>query len=148
LPAGSIVQVVQGTTTTEVTVASTSYADIGLEASITPNSTDNKVLVLFSVAAQIGKNANSLGSRVQLLRNGSAVAGLDAMRKALNIRADGSSRVQVGTFINYNFLDSPNTTGALTYKMQAKSGTTSSGANIRCQVDDAPSTITLMEVVG
>jgi hypothetical protein len=42
---GKVLQVVYGDTTTSTTIASTSYADTGLSASITPSSATSKVLV-------------------------------------------------------------------------------------------------------
>ena len=48
MPTGSVLQVVQATTSTKASTTSTSYADTGLTASITPSSSSNKVLVIIS----------------------------------------------------------------------------------------------------
>jgi len=42
---GHILQVVNGTTSTQVSTTSTTYADTGLTATITPSSTSSKILV-------------------------------------------------------------------------------------------------------
>jgi len=47
---GKIGQIVTATTSTEVSNTSTSYADVGLSASITPTSTSSKVFVIVSAS--------------------------------------------------------------------------------------------------
>ena len=46
--AGTILQVVQGTTTTETSTSSTSFVDTTLTASITPTSASSKILAVVS----------------------------------------------------------------------------------------------------
>ena len=48
ISAGKVLQVVTGTSSTQTNVTSSTYADTGISASITPSSTSNKVLVMFS----------------------------------------------------------------------------------------------------
>ena len=43
---GNVLQVVQGTETTGATIASTSFTDTNLSASITPSSTSSKILAV------------------------------------------------------------------------------------------------------
>ena len=57
---GKIGQVIQATTSTESTNTSSSYADTGLSASITPTSTSSKVLVLCSVSANMGTGGHNV----------------------------------------------------------------------------------------
>ena len=49
LPAGSVLQVVNTTYSTYSTFSSSTYADTGLTASITPSSSSNKILVLVHI---------------------------------------------------------------------------------------------------
>ena len=64
--AGAVVQVVNATYNTQASSTSTSYADTGLTASITPSSASNKVLVLFSQAGCHKAGGNTHG-RLKLL---------------------------------------------------------------------------------
>ena len=56
---GKILQVVQGSTTTQVEVTSTSLTDSGLSASITPSS-GTKILVLVNFLFSVGLNSESV----------------------------------------------------------------------------------------
>ena len=53
---GKVLQVVQGNTATQV-AHSTSYADTGLTASITPSSTSNKILIMVDKHLFTGGNS-------------------------------------------------------------------------------------------
>jgi hypothetical protein len=55
-PSGSVLQVVQGNTSTEVNTSGTSYVDTGLSASITPSSASSKILVLVSQNFGVKRN--------------------------------------------------------------------------------------------
>ena len=56
---GKIGQVIQATTSSEVTNTSASYADTGLSASITPSSTSSKVLILIDQHVYFSANGLS-----------------------------------------------------------------------------------------
>jgi hypothetical protein len=139
LPAGSVLQVVYGSTTTEVSTASTSaYVDTGITATITPSSTSSKILVTWSIQAyNSGYNASH---KTMLVKDSTQLRAFD-----FNMYASDQTVMAVAS---YQHLDSPSTTSATTYKLQVKvnSGT------LYCQYDDANndgvSTITLMEIAG
>ena len=46
MPTGSVVQVVSTSTMGNIAIASSSFVDTGLGASITPSSTSNKILIM------------------------------------------------------------------------------------------------------
>ena len=75
LPTGSVLQVVQATTTTQITINTSTYTDTNLTASITPTSATSKVLVLimqpYRVYNQTSSNVAACG--VQLVRNSTAI---------------------------------------------------------------------------
>ena len=122
LPAGTVLQVVQATTDTQQSTASTSFVDVtGLSASITPTSSTNKILIRYRVSgsSSLGNNMNAF----QILRDSTAVGN----------GAQGASRVKChsvvrGQYSDGNpwwttageYLDSPATTSAITYKIQYK----------------------------
>jgi hypothetical protein len=117
---GAILQVVQATKTDTASVTGGTFADVGLSASITPSSSSNKILVL--VQANIG---GSLGysRKGRLMRNSTAIHIGDSGGNRPQATAEengsyaGNADYNSGQVI-MNFLDSPSTTSATTYKVQ------------------------------
>jgi len=71
---GKILQVVQGTTTTETTIASTTMTDTTITATITPTSATSTILILISYSAGMYEAAGaafSVGGRI--MRGATAV---------------------------------------------------------------------------
>ena len=141
---GKVGQVVTATTTTEVTNTSTTYADVGLSASITPTATSSKIYVIVSLSSMgySGSSANNISGFARLLR-GSTEIGV-----YLNCRVDNVTAFQNGATISANNLDSPSTTSAVTYKVQQKVVTTGNGRSISIGFGSTLSTITLMEILA
>jgi len=113
LPAGvggKVLQVVQGSTSTEVT-HSTSYADTGLSASITPSSTSNKVLILVN---QHCKAQGPNGVSLKLLRDSTAIY---TPAQSYSFYID-TTDAHIRGHQSFNYLDSPSSTSAITYKTQ------------------------------
>ena len=142
---------VKSTTVTNITTSttSTSFVDItGLSVSITPTSATSLILVWFS--AYFGANAPDLG--VQLLR-GATVIGSGSGGSSWNtigfVGASAYSTPANTMFhISNNFLDSPATTSATTYKLQYRGtgGTIYLNRRSGDTAYSASSTITVMEV--
>ena len=158
IPTGKVLQVVQATKTDtqDFTLATGTLSDVtGLSASITPSSSSNKVLVMFTV--HMGQNSG-----------GSAMAFINIDRGGSNIFiADTTGSRRVGTssvgidlnstytlkIANQSYLDSPNTTSATTYKLRAGGYDNRSFVINKTIVDNiegivATSTLTLMEIAG
>jgi len=138
--AGAIVQVVSATYSTQQTSTSSTYADTGLTATITPRSASNKILVLVSQAS-VAKDTNDTGVNVILLRDAVTISTLAIIAGYTNSAAANN----IGT-VSTAYLDSPATTSATTYKTQFASNMNS--ANAVVQANGAMSTITLIEVVA
>ena len=158
LPAGSVLQVVSTTlaTTVSTTSVSPTYVDItGLSVSITPRSASNKILISASVHRGISVNDLSF---FQFMRDSTAIGIGDAAgsrtRATMAVYfGNGDAISQIGAQA-MNYLDSPSTTSATTYKVQfcTASGTTyinrnSADAN-NSTVPRTISTITVMEIQG
>ena len=135
MPAGSVLQVVQATYATQVINNSTSYADTGLSASITPSSTSSKILVLVDQNTRISSAGHWLGFQI--------VRGSTEIKSTTYMTTSDSGSVNQQSA--YNYLDSPNTTNATTYKTRFKA---SSGTNVKVNDNSAIGTITLMEIAG
>jgi len=153
IPASGILQVVSVTKTDTFLTASTTFTDItGFSASITPTSASSKVLILASL--NIGAGSAPI-TGINLVRGSTSIGQADAAgsrtRAIAAPRPDSNFQI-IPTIVN--FLDSPATTSATTYKFQML--TTSSTAYLNKTQDDTDvagllrtsSTITLMEVAG
>lgn len=130
---GHVVQVVQGTASTIVSLTS-SYVDSGLSATITPSSTSNKVLVLVNQHFYYDNN----GMSVRLLRDSTPV-----WSPPVNYTYhDNAGTGNVRDMATIHFLDSPSTTSAITYKTQGIVHASTAFLN----ADNVLGVITLMEI--
>jgi hypothetical protein len=150
LPAGSVLQVVQTYKTDSFSTSSTSYTNVtGLSASITPTSATSKILVMVSVFIDGYQNQNFIA----LTRNGTLV-GQSTAGSTLNSLANawGQNSGSDGETLVANYLDSPATTSALTYQVQAaRQNSGSSPLLINVVVNGTyggVSSITLMEIAA
>jgi hypothetical protein len=146
---GKVLQVVQTVKTDSFgTSSSTSYTDItGLSVSITPTSSSNKILVLCTVGF-----SNTADALLQLLRDstviGSSTVGTGANRgfAFLSTEISGSLPLCI------NYLDSPSTTSATTYKVQGRVFDGGQSFSINRRTGDTifggSSTITAFEIAG
>jgi hypothetical protein len=135
-----VLQVVYGSTTTNVTESAGAFVDTGLTATITPQSTTNKILVIVNQNGCL-KSAGNLNNalNLKLLRGSTNIANFLSSGGYTATAMDnifGSSSVTV--------LDSPATTAATTYKTQMQNQQAS--ANVQTQFNSALSTITLLEI--
>jgi hypothetical protein len=138
LPAGSVLQVVNATYSTQTSSASNTFVDTGLSASITPSSSSNKILVLISL--NLYPETSGAQISTQIVRGASAV-----------LSQDYSAWAGTGGYMGNLFfqaLDSPSTTSSTTYKMQFKKR--SGSGTVYAQWVDGNGTglssITLMEI--
>ena len=142
LSTGKVLQVVNDSTSTETSTTSTSLVDTTLSATITPSNTNNKILIFASLNAFKSSGNLDTGVQFALARNGSSIIGTYFVAYGLWNYID--SRARGGYSVNY--LDSPNSTSALTYKI--KVATMISGIGAGLNHDASTSTITLMEIAG
>ena len=132
MSSGSILQVVQGSKTDTFTSNSTStFVDIGLSVAITPSFSSSKVLIVYRVCT--GIVSGGYGCALILVRGSTNIALGDQ---------DGSNRTRVSSFAQsgnsgaagyqvyyqaQDFLDSPSTTSATTYKLTARGWNSGAG---------------------
>jgi len=118
--AGKVLQVVSTFKSDTATTSSTSFADVGLSASITPSSASNKILVLSD--AKFGGASGNLWY-VQFVRNSTIISNGDASatRISCNFATDGTGQSIHIFNVGLSFLDSPSTTSSTTYKLQFRS---------------------------
>ena len=136
---GKVLQVVMGTTATAVSNSTTTAADTTLTATITPSSASSKVLVLVMQNGAFKDSGNQdSGLYLNLLRGATAII---AFETELGWQQT-STRISLASGTNY--LDSPATTSATTYKTQFKNIVAS--ASVKVQFNGETSTIILMEI--
>jgi len=114
----TVIQAVSVPVTNAFTSSSTSMVDItGMTASITPQSTTSKILVL--VTMSISADTSSYQRAFRLVRGSTPVGigtlGTTAPNYSFGVQMPNSNYVQN---INYQYLDSPSTTSSTTYKIQ------------------------------
>jgi hypothetical protein len=142
LPAGSVLQVVQATYSTQTTTTSTSYETTGLSASITPSSASNKVLI---ICITHNATTNASASGIFTLFRGT-VSGTD-----LGSGGEGFGSVYSGGgsargMISIDYLDSPSTTSSQTYTLGFRSG---AGGNTQTtQFNGTKAVMILMEIAA
>ena len=140
---GAVLQVIQTTnnTPTELTAVNT-WTTVGTAATITPTSASSKILVMHSAGGlSYGSNA-SFG--FQLLRGSTAIS-----TRSRYGYANNSSYSPINW--DFKYLDSPNTTSAITYNFQIRLTNTGNirhiGSESQVTNNDACTTI-LMEIAG
>ena len=137
--AGHVIQVVNGSSSTGVTNATTTYADTGVTATITPTFATSKILVNVHIMGVENQIATS-GASLKLLRVlGGVVTDLSEWAKYV-----GYAGANYTNHPNISYLDSPSTTSATEYKVQLKR--TAGSGNAYVNANSCISTITLMEV--
>jgi hypothetical protein len=115
MPTGSVLQVVQNSTTVgSVSTTSTSFVDLtNATATITPSAIANKILVLWmSAAGNSLVGATNVRYTHQILRAATSLASVELSAES------GSGGLQTTQTISFSILDAPNTTSAVTYKIQ------------------------------
>ena len=143
---GKILQVVQGTTTTQADIASTSFTSTGISFSITPSSASSKVLILGAVAGtmETSTTAGTRQTQVELLRGATQV---EYWPGFINSKS-GSGSQNLGGLWSVVFLDEPATTSAVTYTLNARVNATGDSTSCRFQPSSTPSIFQVMEVAG
>ena len=148
---GKLLQVVSGTTTTQTVIDSTTFTDTTLTATITPTSATSKILVIYSQQYRYQLYAGGTqGSGLKLLRGSTTIqsyGGTNRLGAATSQLQSSLGGGEVRVVVSGNYLDSPATTSATTYKIQLAPYTVSSSGLIIANEDTGSiSVITLMEI--
>ena len=140
---GKVLQVVQGTRTTNTTSTSTSFVTTGLTASITPSSASSKVLVIFTQSYGYFRNTSNMGMGFRIDRAGTNIW-TTSTETASYVSTGNGAHTNVEMYMNCSYLDSPATTSSTAYTTYMASN--ASGYTVETQVGSAPSQIILMEI--
>jgi hypothetical protein len=141
LPLGTVLQTVYGNYSTQVSNSTGTFTDTGVTATITPFSSTSKILVLVTVnGIYNGANANT-GVQLAILRG---ATNLNAFTNYICYLGTASYSLLAAAAANY--LDSPATTSATTYKVQFARNAGSGSVGVQWNSD--VSSITLIEVAA
>lgn len=117
-----VVNVASATQTDVFSTASTSWVDFtGLSVTVTPTNANSKFFIAFT--SGVSNNTINCFQYAKLVRNGTDISIGNASGSATRVSADGAWG-NVGAYdvaqkpIAVNFVDSPATTSAVTYKVQ------------------------------
>jgi len=135
MPTGSVVQVINASSSTAFSTTSTSIVNTGFSATITPTSASSKIIVMYSTAAWAA-NTSNMSVNLYLLR-GSTDLGVKAIGYA-------ASAGYVAYPVGFSYFDTPSTTNATTYSLWVKAG----GANGTVSKSTELAQFTLMEIKG
>jgi hypothetical protein len=137
---GKVLQVVYGTYDVDTTIASLTFTDTGLSLAITPTSATSKVLILATQSSYVeAATAVTTACALRLLRSGTTIYTQGDSSQSFGVRA-----IESLNNIPIVYLDSPNTTSATTYKIQARMNSTADSRSSTHNV--GLSTITLLEI--
>ena len=138
---GKVLQVVQAVSTTSTSIATSTLTDTTITATITPTSATSKILVMVDAMAFASRAGNSVETGWVLLRGATNIYDR-SVEGGPWVTAVGASIVQLSANSQIIYLDSPATTSATTYKVQAS---TVSGTIVYQRLN-YPSSITLLEI--
>ena len=143
--AGKVLQVVNAITTTATTIATTSMTDTTITATITPTSASSKILVLINgiVKHDILSQTTAIGG--QLMRGATVIQGYASAYLDLSGVGGGTNNTRYAR-IPLMYMDSPATTSATTYKLQARVNDTANSGSSTWQHGSYASSIVLMEI--
>ena len=136
---GTVLQVVQSTSTTSNATSSSAYSATSLSVTITPSSTSSSVLVLLNGCYDTDATGRQL--RFALFRGQQNISG--GAEQSFSKPYNGAGR-QIGT-VSLDHLDSPNTTSATTYTLYFASP---NGNEVEFCSQSTQARIIAMEIAG
>jgi hypothetical protein len=146
---GKVLQVVNATYSTQATSTSTTWADTGLSATITPSSATSKILVLMTTPFYNQRDNVSNNAGLRLLRGSTFIFGDNSASAPLYWAGNYDSTATSQNFrttISFNYLDSPSTTSATTYKTQLAVQNSANDGLARTSEGSQTAMIILMEI--
>lgn len=149
--AGNILQVVYASTSTAVVVSTETWTDTGLTATITPTSASSKVLVLVSQPVNFYRTATAAAVATRLYRDATVIVDPPTYASGPASQLISTGGVTSQNLIvkeDFKFLDSPNTTSAVTYKTMGRPQDNANGGTAVYQTNSDDSYIQLLEIAA
>jgi hypothetical protein len=141
---GKILQVVYANSTTSTSIGTATFTDTTLSATITPSSASSTILIMVQQIFQNSRSAAQTSIASRILRNSTSIySPAPSFFEQANYNIDGANSVEVMANIPMDYVDSPATTSATTYKTQARPTGTSTCV---AQPNSSISSIVLLEI--
>tara|TARA_R100000654_G_scaffold46265_2_gene72436 strand:+ start:1407 stop:1889 length:483 start_codon:yes stop_codon:yes gene_type:complete len=141
MPAGHVIQVIENSTTTQVNSTSTTYADTGLTATITPQFTSSKIAIFIS------QNVHKSYQHTDQIQLNILRGSTQLVQWATELLHDDGALNHFNIYGSQSYIDSPSTTSPTTYKTQFRRRLSTS-AQVSVQYASGRSSIMLMEISG
>ena len=141
MPAGHVIQVIENSTTTQVNSTSTTYADTGLTATITPQFTSSKIAIFIS------QNVHKSYQHTDQIQLNILRGSTQLVQWATELLHDDGALNHFNIYGSQSYIDSPSTTSPTTYKTQFRRRLSTS-AQVSVQYATGRSSIMLMEISG
>ena len=132
---GKVLQVVEGSYSTQVDNSTTTFQDTNVTANITPSSASSKILVIVKQHGYKDAGDIESGLIVRLMRDSTSIDDVSGFYTATSLILYGELTLMK--------LDAPNTTSAITYKTQFRNNAAAAKVSVNVGY---PSRITLMEI--
>ena len=142
---GKIAQVIFASTAAGTDIASITYTDTGLTATITPSAASSRIIIYAGQEWVAESGASSIKSSARLMRGATQIIDYGVVHSFDFPNTSGTRKN--GSIKSLFYVDSPSTTSSTTYKVQGRINTTDDSRIIRCQ-NETYSTIILMEVLA
>ena len=139
LPAGSVLQVVQATSNTQTNPSTSWTAVSGSSVAITPSATSSKILYIFNAPGFV-TDTGTHGLKMKLLRGSTEI-------RRVNRWGYFAGSGHAPANVTYMYLDSPSTTSATTYSINAAEEV-SGGWEINSESETAGAVVIAMEIAG
>jgi len=147
MPTGSVIQVKHGSLGA-MNTSSTSYSIIG-SISITPTSASNKIFIMYENHQYIDQLTTNTwrGVLTRLLRDSTTLItdGTGGYGNGAHFTNDTDRMM---SYTSHQYLDSPNTTSAITYQVDGRSKESGHGVEINRSDYGMQGRITVMEIVA
>lgn len=142
---GKVLQVVSTTTGTSVSLASSSWTDLGtdFDLTITPSSASSKILIMCCIGFLGGTNQQNNQGGLKIMRDDTVDLWPSGSTGTLSTYDYGASGVSINGYWPFNWLDSPATTSAVTYSLYGKETT---GVDFRVNDSADITSIVAMEI--
>jgi len=135
---GKVLQLVTATSTSEADNSTTTFADTGLTASITPSATTSRIyVVVFVPLMKTAENSNN-SVLLRLVRGASTLSTWNRIGGLTETAIRGTMSATI------SYVDSPSSTSSLTYKLQFANNVAANRARVCADADLA--SIVLMEI--
>ena len=148
MPTGSIIQVKHGSLGAMQTT-STAYSIIG-SISITPTSASNKIFIMYENHEYIEQLTSNVwrGALTQLLRDSTVILTDGTSTNYGNGAHFTNDTDRTMSYTSHQYLDSPNTTSAITYKVGGRSKESGHAIMFNESSYGSQGKITVMEIVA